>query len=150
MGPTYLLEISSKVSKRLKILAPNCELQWCKTIDKKTQFESLNHDILDLYQNSTAMQTQLRKTRMHSSRMRTARYSGCLGGCLPGGCLSRERGCLPKECTPPGPKAAIPPVNRITDRCKNITFSQLLLRTVNSSFFLKSQKSHNLTISKSR
>ena len=33
-------------------------------------------------------------------------------------------GCLPRGCTPP-------PVNRITDRCKNITFPYLHLRMVN-------------------
>ena len=41
------------------------------------------------------------------------------GGCLPRGCLLRH---------PP------PLVNRITDRCKNITFPQLLLRTVTRNY----------------
>ena len=57
------------------------------------------------------------------------------GGVCPGGYLSRERvsawevsawGCLPRGCTPP-------PVDRMTDTCENITFPQLLLRTVISS-----------------
>ena len=48
----------------------------------------------------------------------------CLGGCLPGRCLPRGWVVSAKgACTPP-------PVNRITDRCKNITFPQLPLRTV--------------------
>ena len=58
------------------------------------------------------------KTRMHSSMMRTVRYSGRLLGC--GGVCQREGYvCL-----------ADPPVNRMTDACENITFPQLLLRTV--------------------
>ena len=67
--------------------------------------------------------------------------SVCLGGCLPRvGCLPRE-GCLPRVCLPKGavcPEGCTPCrlqawihpllVNRITDRCKNITFPQLRLR----------------------
>ena len=81
------------------------------------------------------------------SRMCTVRCSGCLRGCLPGGsawagvclgglprgCLPRgclPRGCLPGGCTPPWSQRQNPPVNRITDRCKNITFPQLLLQMV--------------------
>ena len=44
------------------------------------------------------------------------------GGICPGGCL-------PRSCVCPG-GVHHPPVNRISDRCKNITFPQLLLRTV--------------------
>ena len=58
-------------------------------------------------------------TRIHSSKMHTVRCNGRLCG-EGGGC---PRGCLPRGCTPQ-------PVNRITDRCKNITFSQIFLRTV--------------------
>ena len=49
-------------------------------------------------------------TRMHSSRMRTVRCSGRLGGgrCLPKGGLP-ERCVCPGGCTPPT-------VNRMTDR----------------------------------
>ena len=36
----------------------------------------------------------------------------------------------PLPCTPLMPRMPPSPVNRITDRCKNITFPQLLLRTV--------------------
>ena len=77
---------------------------------------------------------------MHPSRMRRVRCSDRLGGvsasgegsaqegCLPGGtwggCPER---CLPRGCTPP-------PVNRVRDRCKNITFPKLLLRTVKIFF----------------
>ena len=46
----------------------------------------------------------------------------CPGGCLPRGCLPR-RGGLPRGNTPP-------PVDRMTGSCENITFPQLLLRTV--------------------
>ena len=77
-------------------------------------------------------------TSMHSSRMRTAHLltiprsirgggwcppGGCLpGGCLPGGvCL---RGCLPSGGVCPIACWDTPPVNRVTDRCKNITLSQ--------------------------
>ena len=53
---------------------------------------------------------------MHSSRMRTTRsLPNGGGGLCPGWSLSGR---------PP------PPVNRITDRCKNITFPQLRLRAV--------------------
>ena len=54
----------------------------------------------------------------------------CPGVCVPGVCLPRG-GCLPRGVYTPGPRGRHPqPVNRITDRCKNITFPQLLLRTV--------------------
>ena len=75
-------------------------------------------------------------TRMHSSRMRTVHCSsrlpgvGCLSGggiVCPGdvfrGCL--PRGCLPRGCLPRGVSARHPPVDRMTDRCKNITLQQL-------------------------
>ena len=58
------------------------------------------------------------KTRMHSSRMRTDR-SLTNGGCTcPGGTCRR--------CTCPGavPAQVLPPVNRMTDRCKNMTLPQ--------------------------
>ena len=61
-------------------------------------------------------------TRMHSSRMRTVRSSGAVeggvsqhalgGGVCPGGCL-------PSACWD------TPPVDRMTDACKNITLPQL-------------------------
>ena len=89
---------------------------------------------------------------MHSSRMRTVRCSGRLGGDLPRGVSSRgcvcpgedgvcpgedgvcpgEDGVYPGEdgvC--PGLVYTSPTVDRITDACENITFPQLLLRTVN-------------------
>ena len=55
-------------------------------------------------------------TRMHSSRMRTARSSGRPGG---GGVSTRH----PPGSRPP-PRSRHPPVNRITDACKNITVPQ--------------------------
>ena len=84
-------------------------------------------------------------TRMHSSRMRTVRSSSRLlgggicpregglpkGGVCPGGCVS----CIP-VCnganTPP-------PVDRMTDRCKNITFPKLRLRTVTAAIPITSK-----------
>ena len=51
-------------------------------------------------------------TRMHFIRMRTVHLSACWD--IP-----------PRAWTPPPP-----PVNRMTDRCNNITFLQLRLRTV--------------------
>ena len=94
-------------------------------------------------------------TRMHSSRMRTARFNGHLyrwgGGCLPSWGVSRGvvfacvvsargvcvyqhamgSGCLPlPHCmlgyTHPLPLhvGIHPPLNRMTDRCKNITLPQ--------------------------
>ena len=44
------------------------------------------------------------------------------GGVCPGVCVC-PGGCLPGVCDihPPGSEADTPPVNRMTDRCKNIT-----------------------------
>ena len=61
------------------------------------------------------------KTIMHSSRMRTVRCSGHLlgeGGVCPWDVSAR--GCLPDP----------PNADRMTDACENITFPQLMLRTV--------------------
>ena len=58
---------------------------------------------------------------------------GCLlrGGCLPkGGCLPRAGVCPGGVCLEGSVGPDTPPVNRITDRCKNIAFQQLLLRTL--------------------
>ena len=65
-------------------------------------------------------------TRIHSSRIRTVRCRGRLlgGSVCPGECL--PRGCLPKEVCVHRPLWT----EWLTDRCKNITFPQLLLRTV--------------------
>ena len=70
----------------------------------------------DLTKTWTCLPILILLTRMHSSRMRTARCSGRPGRgvCLNGGI----------HLPPPHP------VNRITDRYKNITFPQLCLRTV--------------------
>ena len=48
----------------------------------------------------------------------------CLGGCVHGGGQGVQWGYLPGE------GGVHLPVYRITDRCKNITFLQLRLRTV--------------------
>ena len=79
------------------------------------------------------------QTRMHSSRMRTARSSSRLGGGSPPGTPLRSRPSpgsrSPCDQAPPGTRHPphrpdTPPVNRITDTCKNITFKQLRLRAV--------------------
>ena len=63
---------------------------------------------------------------MHSSRMRTVRSSSRLAG---GGCLAG--GCLPGGVCPGGVSAPvhsgihIPLMNRMTDRCKNMTLPEL-------------------------
>ena len=66
---------------------------------------------------------------MHSSRMRTTHP-------LPWGGLPLDRDPPPWTETPPGqrlpPWTEDPPVNRITDKCKNITFPQLSLWVVKS------------------
>ena len=68
-------------------------------------------------------------TRMHSSRMRTIRCSSHLGrGCLPRrvsacqGVSAQGVSAWHEGCTPP-PRGQ-------TDTCENITFPQLLLRTI--------------------
>ena len=63
---------------------------------------------------------------MHSSRTRTVRGSG-----RPGGVSAQGGG------------VHLPPVNRITDRCKNITFPQLRLRAVNVKVNLRKTQLHN-------
>ena len=63
----------------------------------------------------------------------------CPGGVCLGRCVS-ARECLPRRCLPgwvytPQTQGQTPlPVNRITDRCRNITFPQLLLWTVINPF----------------
>ena len=74
------------------------------------------------------------KTRMHSS---TFHFSARLGGgCLPGWCLSGG------GCTPP--------VNRMTDRCRIITFPQLRLRAVTRRSFSRRPTAHFPTGPESR
>ena len=72
---------------------------------------------------------------MHSSSMRTARLLSISqhalhGGCLPGGRVSAQGGCLSEgrgsaQSGVSARRVADPPVNRMTDRCKNITLPQL-------------------------
>ena len=56
------------------------------------------------------------------------------GDVCPGGVCQgdvRRGGCLPVGCNPACTEADTPPpVNRMTDRCKNITLPQLMLQTV--------------------
>ena len=65
-------------------------------------------------------------TRMPSSRMRTVRNSR--GVLDPGGCLLPQGFLLPQGCLLlgggiPACTEADPPIDRMTDRCKNITFA---------------------------
>ena len=71
---------------------------------------------------------------MHSSRMHTAHFSAHLEGRVSvwgwgvsarRGCLARGGVCLGGVCL-----GSVCPLNRITDRCKNITFPQLRFRAV--------------------
>ena len=75
---------------------------------------------------------------MHAARLLTVCHSilgevsaqgegVCLWGCLPRGVCPGS--VCPGGCRPRG-GVHLPPVNRITDRCKNITFLELCLRTV--------------------
>ena len=78
-------------------------------------------------------------TRMHSSRMRTGRSLTVCRSLLPRGGCCLLGGCLPGEVSPggvclggllPGGYPSMqwgrpPPLNRITDACKNITLAQL-------------------------
>ena len=82
----------------------------------------------------------LYQTRMHSSRMRTVRFSGRRGGLASG-----QEGCLPGGVCPggclPGGRGFTPPLlwtEWLTDRCKNITFPQLRLWAVINLFDCKS------------
>ena len=59
----------------------------------------------------------LLQTRMHSSRMRTARFRCHMGGVCLGGLAGV---CLAMEVSP----RRKPPVNRMTRRCRNITLTQ--------------------------
>ena len=67
-------------------------------------------------------------------------WGGCLPrGCLPGGCLPRVGVCpwgvVSDQLHRGGGVCQTPPVNRLTDVCENITFPQLLLRTVIITLF---------------
>ena len=93
-------------------------------------------------------------TRMHSNRMRTARSSNRPGGFhqeTPPG--SR----LPREQTPPAarhagiPPAMLagipptpPPMNRMTDRCKNITLPQTSFAGGNDKRYLPTAREGNV------
>ena len=85
-------------------------------------------------------------TRMHSSRMRTARCSGRLpkeGGVCPGWCLPRGgegEGVGHGGVCPGGGAGRHPPVNRMTYRCKNITLPQLRYGLFLYSLFIADNK----------
>ena len=82
-------------------------------------------------------------TRMHSSRMRTGRSLTVCRSLLPGGGVSAAGGVCSGGCLLPGVASLLPgggipacteadpPVNRMTNRCKNITLATTSLRPVN-------------------
>ena len=96
--------------------------------------------------------------RMHSSRMRTGRSLNVCCSLLPGGvsaqggvCLVQGGVCLVRGVCLPGPGGGVclvpggsawsrggarrtPPVDRITDTCKNITLATTLLRPVMTGY----------------
>ena len=95
--------------------------------------------------------------RKHSSRMRTARLltaGGCesrgvqrvcvQGVCVQGVCVQGvcvQMGCVwSLEVYTPGPRNRHHPLNRMTDRCKNITIPQLRLRSVTNFDYLMQLK----------
>ena len=83
-------------------------------------------------------------TRMYSSRMRTDRGSGHLivGG-EGGVSLPVEGGCLPEPPMgrhPPLYHTSLAPANRITERCKNITFPHTSYVVGNNSKRHKEEK----------
>ena len=96
------------------------------------------------------------KTRMHSSRMRTGRSLTVCQSLLPGGGVCSQGGCLLEGVSalgvsvlggllwgvsapeggggiPTCTETDTPPVNRITNRCKNITLATTSLQPVNIS-----------------
>ena len=82
--------------------------------------------IRDTIYKNNCIQVKIKCTNMHSSRMRTVRCSGrpwFVGGgvsaCDGGWCLPARGVCLPGGCVCPQD----PPVDRMTDTCKNITLS---------------------------
>ena len=91
--------------------------------NQNSRYENFNTRTAEILQSTRILKAncclKIQKTRMHSSRMRTVRCSGCRGcipactrqgGCLPmggvcpelsaGGCLTREEGCLPGGVCP--------------------------------------------------
>ena len=68
------------------------------------------------------------QTRMHSRRMRTARSSSHPGGvhqATPGTSPAEEAPPLGADHTPQRRHHPLPPINRLTDACENITLPQL-------------------------
>ena len=126
----------------LYVIALSLSIERCLT-----HVPSPQHGRLQRLSHKKIVLTMTKKTRMHSSRKRTVRFSCHLGGgsawgggcvflggvclrvgCLPGGVCLAVGGVCPVRCTPPPPIVCwdthSTPVNRMTDRCKNITFSQ--------------------------
>ena len=71
-----------------------------------------------------------KQTSRHSSTMRTTHFSNCHGWCTPPVHSRPHSGACWDTHTPP--------VNRMIDRCKNITFPQLRLRAVIKLTFIES------------
>ena len=64
-------------------------------------------------------------TRMHSSRMRTSRSLTVCQSLLPGGCLLWGGRLLWGVVSQHALRQTLPPVDRITDSCRNMTLAQL-------------------------
>ena len=147
---TYVLQTINDWSQSFLCWKRKPLIQWWVYLTET--HEHHGPDMLSLPTELIHLQTS-EKTRIHSSRMRTARFSGrlrevvvvvcvCLGGVSKHamgrrvsawgvsarGCGSVHRGGV-RPCSL---HAGIhtPHVNRITGRCKNITFLQLRLRAV--------------------
>ena len=82
---------------------------------------------------STKLTPKFHITRMHSSRMRTARSSSRPGGAHQAPPLRTRHpppGTRPLRTRPPPGPGSPPPVNRITDTCKTLPSAKLRLRAV--------------------
>ena len=93
------------------------------------------------------------QTGMHSSRMRTARLLTVSQHALPGGGMYLPGGVPARGCTclggvpargylPAGYLPRYPPMNRMTDRCKNITLPQTSFEGGNNKLTLRAYYTH--------
>ena len=114
------MSITSEGSAQLKKSMQDRNKKICKTI---LRFSFTSRVLVSITAHYLCYSLNLAKTRMHSSRMRTARSSSRPGGGSPPGPREQTH---PREQTPPSPRdQPLPPVNRITDACENITLPQL-------------------------
>ena len=119
--------------------ATECRV-WIGNLNVKV-WKSAEHKLHKIWRSLKFQQNE------HTPGVGSAWCRGCLSG--PGGCLSGPGGCLPGPggspfqvggsslaggvvCLVPGgsPCPEIPPINKITDTCKNITLATTSLRPV--------------------